>query len=81
LGDRLLGELLAHAMAAGAQAIFLEVRESNQAARRLYEKRGFLGVGRRPAYYSDPQEDAILYCFSLVNERAAAKPLILGNMK
>jgi hypothetical protein len=44
-----------------ATAILLEVRESNLAARGLYEKQGFREVGRRRGYYADPVEDAILY--------------------
>jgi ribosomal-protein-alanine acetyltransferase len=42
-------------------AILLEVRESNSAARALYEKCGLQEVGRRRNYYRDPVEDAILY--------------------
>jgi ribosomal-protein-alanine N-acetyltransferase len=61
LGTRLLGDLLDLARAKGAAAIFLEVRESNQAARGLYKKWAFLESGRRPRYYKDPEEDAILY--------------------
>lgn len=61
LGTRLLGELLDLARARGAAAVFLEVRESNPAARALYEKWAFLESGRRPRYYKDPDEDAILY--------------------
>jgi ribosomal-protein-alanine acetyltransferase len=40
--------------------VMLEVRESNHPARLLYVSVGFAETGRRPAYYSDPQEDAIL---------------------
>ena len=61
LGTRLLGELLDSARAKDAAAVFLEVRESNQAARALYEKWAFRESGRRPRYYKDPAEDAILY--------------------
>jgi len=61
LGTRLLGELLDSARAKDAAAVFLEVRESNQAARALYEKWAFRESGRRPRYYKDPPEDAILY--------------------
>ncbi|MBZ5707482.1 MAG: ribosomal protein S18-alanine N-acetyltransferase [Acidobacteriia bacterium] len=61
LGTRLLGEFLDLARAQGSEAVFLEVRESNQAARSLYEKWGFLEGGRRPRYYHDPEEDAIVY--------------------
>jgi ribosomal-protein-alanine N-acetyltransferase len=66
LGTRLLGELLDMARARGAAAIFLEVRESNQAARALYEKWAFLESGRRPIYYKNPPEDAILYRLDFV---------------
>jgi [ribosomal protein S18]-alanine N-acetyltransferase len=61
LGTRLLGELLDSARAKGGVAIFLEVRESNRAARALYEKWAFLASGRRRKYYKNPEEDAILY--------------------
>jgi ribosomal-protein-alanine N-acetyltransferase len=39
---------------------FLEVRESNRAARRLYEGLGFQAVGERPAYYENPPETGIV---------------------
>lgn len=39
---------------------FLEVRESNVAARALYRKFGFVEVGRRPYYYRYPDETAIV---------------------
>lgn len=39
----------------------LEVRPSNWAARRLYDKFGFEQVGRRKNYYSSPKEDALLF--------------------
>lgn len=61
LGSRLLGEFLGHARAGRASAIFLEVRESNTAARLLYEKWDFAQTGRRTDYYKDPDEDAVLY--------------------
>ena len=66
LGTRLLGEILDLARASGAAAVFLEVRESNRAARALYEKWAFLESGSRCGYYADPQEDAILYRLDLV---------------
>jgi ribosomal-protein-alanine N-acetyltransferase len=61
LGTRLLGEFLDLARGRGARAVFLEVRESNLAARRLYEKWVFIESGRRRRYYRDPEEDAISY--------------------
>ena len=39
--------------------VFLELRESNQPARALYERHGFVFSGRRKAYYCDPTEDAL----------------------
>jgi len=64
LGSRLVGELLDRARARSARSVFLEVRESNHAARLLYEKWAFLPAGRRKAYYSGPVEDALLFRFS-----------------
>jgi len=64
LGTRLLGEFLKLARAEGATAVFLEVRESNHAARLLYEKWSFEERGRRSGYYTQPQEDAIVYRLS-----------------
>lgn len=61
IGKRLLGALLAEAAKTNNAAVFLEVRESNVAARALYGKAGFRESGRRKSYYKDPLEDAILY--------------------
>jgi len=44
----------------GLLVIFLEVRASNAAARRLYASRGFHEVGVRPNYYKRPVEDALV---------------------
>jgi [ribosomal protein S18]-alanine N-acetyltransferase len=61
LGKRLLEALMDAARETNSSAIFLEVRESNTAARTLYEGSGFEPTGRRPCYYASPLEDAILY--------------------
>ncbi|HXM23075.1 MAG TPA: ribosomal protein S18-alanine N-acetyltransferase [Terriglobales bacterium] len=61
LGTRLLAEFLDLARARGADTVFLEVRESNLPARRLYEKWAFVESGRRKRYYREPEEDAIVY--------------------
>ena len=61
LGTRLVQGLQNQAQAQGAQAVFLEVRESNRAARGLYSKLGFVESGRRKSYYGNPEEDALLY--------------------
>jgi ribosomal-protein-alanine N-acetyltransferase len=60
IGERILREAMRHASRHGAELMTLEVRVSNDAARRLYAKLGFRNVGRRPHYYKDNLEDAIL---------------------
>ena len=60
IGKRLVGEMLRLARERGIRTIFLEVRESNRAARTLYEHAGFLQIGRRERYYRHPEEDAVL---------------------
>ena len=42
----------------GARAVFLEVDEDNEPARRLYRRAGFREVGRRPGYYQQGRDDA-----------------------
>jgi ribosomal-protein-alanine N-acetyltransferase len=60
IGERLLLALLDIAGTRRAHEATLEVRLSNLAARRLYEKYGFRPVGLRPRYYSDDNEDALI---------------------
>jgi ribosomal-protein-alanine N-acetyltransferase len=60
VGGVLLDRVLATAMESGARALYLEVRESNVAARALYQSRGFTLVGRRRGYYQRPSEDALV---------------------
>lgn len=51
LGGRMLLTALEDCRQAGASAVFLEVREDNHPARRLYWRHGFVEIGRRPGYY------------------------------
>lgn len=44
----------------GVRAVYLEVRESNAGARRLYQSLGFVEVARRTRYYRRPVEDAVV---------------------
>ena len=60
IGERLLVAILDVAVARHAREATLEVRLSNVAARRLYEKYGFRPVGLRPRYYTDNGEDALI---------------------
>jgi len=50
------------------QIVFLEVRESNFSAIKLYEKCNFVEVGRRKKYYKNPTEDAILMVKNFVGK-------------
>jgi ribosomal-protein-alanine N-acetyltransferase len=56
----LLHQLFKQMKALGVGKIFLDVRETNQAAIALYSQSGFRPVGRRPAYYVDTGESAII---------------------
>ena len=59
-GTTLLLHAIATARASSVQVIFLEVRDSNIAARELYASHGFAEVGRRKRYYRRPEEDALI---------------------
>ncbi|MGO1545499.1 MAG: tRNA (adenosine(37)-N6)-threonylcarbamoyltransferase complex transferase subunit TsaD [Gulosibacter sp.] len=59
-GTKLLREALEWAQARGTKQVFLEVRESNEAARTLYERLSFEAIGRREGYYAGSGESAIL---------------------
>lgn len=50
----------------GVKFCFLEVRQSNEKARRFYEKCGFKVIGERRAYYQAPVEDAVIYCWEKI---------------
>ena len=60
IGSRLMEDALAACKTAGVKRIFLEVRESNDAARKFYLRMGLTEVGRRRDYYSHPIEDALV---------------------
>ena len=63
LARRLLTDAMNHARELGAQVAWLEVRPSNHPALKLYEFFGFKEMGRRPRYYDDTQEDALLLAY------------------
>ena len=60
LATRLLRFVFAEAAAAGLNRATLEVRRSNEAAVKLYERLGFEVQAIRPKYYSQPVEDALV---------------------
>jgi ribosomal-protein-alanine N-acetyltransferase len=59
-GRALLETVFGHAAALGARRATLEVRQSNEAARKLYERLGFRVVAIRKDYYDRPVEDALI---------------------
>lgn len=60
IGGLLLDRVADEVAGRGVRSLHLEVRESNLAARALYESRLFVQVGRRRGYYRHPPEDALL---------------------
>jgi ribosomal-protein-alanine N-acetyltransferase len=60
VGGALIGALVSEAVRRGMIGLTLEVRVSNERARRLYAKSGFVPEGVRKNYYSDAREDAII---------------------
>ncbi len=60
IGEKLVTELIRSLKENQVYALTLEVRVSNCGAIALYEKLGFVQVGRRPNYYKNPKEDALI---------------------
>ena len=65
LGQKLLSHVIDDCKKRGGEELHLEVRDSNLAARTLYEQNGFAIEGKRKNYYQKPTEDAILMCLSV----------------
>ena len=59
LSRTLLMSHLGHLAGRGVRTIFLEVEENNQPARRLYDRAGFVVVGRRERYYKQPSGEQL----------------------
>ena len=60
IAEALILALIEALKARQSHCLTLEVRDSNASARALYEKLGFLEVGRRKNYYRNPREDALI---------------------
>ena len=60
IAEALVKDLVEQLKAIGSRCLTLEVRASNDPAIALYEKMGFLEVGRRKNYYRNPREDALI---------------------
>lgn len=65
LGAWLLTRVIENARILGVSIAYLEVRAGNEIARALYEKSGFSVIARRPNYYTEPSEDALVMSLSL----------------
>ena len=65
LASLMLTELVGTARRAGCPDVLLEVRQSNEAAQRLYARHGFVPIGRRRRYYQAPPEDAVVMRLTL----------------
>jgi ribosomal-protein-alanine N-acetyltransferase len=74
LGFYLLTQMIETGKSHGVESIWLEVRPSNRIARLLYEKAGFREIGRRPRYYTDTNEDAIVMSLPLCKEGQGRRP-------
>ncbi|QLF52851.1 GNAT family N-acetyltransferase [Actinomyces sp. oral taxon 169] len=61
----MLTELVSTAREVGCPDVLLEVRQSNEAAQRLYARHGFVPIGRRRRYYQAPPEDAVVMHLTL----------------
>jgi ribosomal-protein-alanine N-acetyltransferase len=68
IASRLLEQCIAQALEMGAESAFLEVRPSNEAAIRFYRKQGFRVIDRKPNYYADTREDALVLLKNLKEE-------------
>lgn len=60
IASQLVDHMLGLLKKEGCLTIFLEVRQSNEAALRMYEKAGFTEIAKRKAYFTIPVEDAII---------------------
>ena len=60
IARRLVEGLALRLKAAGSRSLALEVRASNEGAIALYQNLGFIEIGRRPRYYRNPREDALI---------------------
>lgn len=60
IGEKLIENLIQKCKSCDCRIIYLEVRESNDAAIGLYIKSGFIKCGMRKEYYRHPVENAVL---------------------
>jgi ribosomal-protein-alanine N-acetyltransferase len=66
IARRLFTAMVEELKTAQVNEVLLEVRASNSSALAFYQTLGFVETGRRPSYYADPVEDAVLLELRLV---------------
>ena len=72
IGRALVRAALESLAASGAETVYLEVRESNDAARRLYQGLGFEILARRKNYYRQPEEAALVLRAAILADKGDA---------
>ena len=60
IAEALVETLITELREQGSRCLTLEVRSSNDPAKQLYQKLGFIQIGKRPNYYFNPREDALI---------------------
>ena len=75
VGHRLMAAVLEEAKQKKLSFLELELRPSNLAAMHLYQKVGFVLVGRRPGYYEQPTEDALLMTLFLTENQVESETI------
>lgn len=70
IGGQLFEALIRDAMRMGIGEVYLEVRQSNEPAIRLYRRMNFIEIGERKNYYIKPVEDALLMRLDLDGEKS-----------
>ncbi len=60
VAQQLIVSLIEELKLRGSHSLALEVRASNEPAQIFYKKMGFVQIGKRPRYYSNPREDALI---------------------
>ena len=80
IATQLLARLMHDAAQLGVKTFFLEVRASNRAAQKFYEKAGFIRTGLRKDYYPDTREDAVLMSMTAATSAQASAKRIVSAM-
>lgn len=79
MGSLLMDGLHWQALIAGADAMTLEVRESNITAQDMYKRSGFVSKGIRPRYYADTHEGAVIMWLEFPEEELEERKIFDGN--